>query len=216
MRDESQFLRSDVEQELTWAPCVNASEIGVAVKDGVVELTGYVKTYAEKLAAERATMRVANVRALANEIKVKLPASGERTDEDIARMARSTLDWNASIPDTVRVEVSDGWITLRGSVEWLYQKDEAERAVRNLIGVKGITNAITLKPTTTPTGTKAKIEEALKRSAEVDEGRIQVETDADKVTLRGTVQTLAERMAAERIASAAPGVIRVENLLAVG
>jgi osmotically-inducible protein OsmY len=216
MRDESQFLKNDVEQELTWEPSLNASEIGVAVKGGVVELTGYVDTYAAKWAAERAAMRVANVKALASEIKVKLPASEERTDEDIASAARNTLDWNASGLDDVKVEVSEGWVTLHGAVEWQYQKQEAERVARNLSGVTGITNEITLKPAATPTDIKAKIEEALKRNAEVDARLITVDTQEGRVTLRGTVRTLGERMAAERAAWAAPGGSHVENLLTVG
>ena len=215
MRDESQFLKNDVEQELTWEPRLNASEIGVAVKGGVVELTGYVDTYAAKVAAEQAAMRVANVKALANEIRVKVPASGERTDEDIARTAVNALNCCGSAFDGIKVEVDNGWITLRGAVEWQYQKRDAERAVRNLCGVKGITDEIVLKPTAIPTDIKSKIEEALKRNAAVHARRIEVEAQEGKVTLRGTVQTFAERMAAEQAAWAAPGVSRVEDLITV-
>jgi osmotically-inducible protein OsmY len=216
MRDESQFLKNDVEQELTWEPRLNASEIGVAVKDGVVELTGFVDTYAAKVAAERAAMRVANIKALANEIRVKVPASGERTDEEIARTAVNALNSYGSVFDGIKVEVDDGWITLRGAVEWQYQKRDAERAVRNISGVKGITDEIALKPTAIPADIKARIEEALKRNAAVHERRIAVEAHEGKVTLRGSVRTFAERMEAEEAAWAAPGVSRVEDLITVG
>src|ERR1700722_3044231 len=187
-------LKRNVESELNWEPSVNAAEIGVAVKDGIVTLTGHVQSYWQKIAAERAASRVSSVKAVANELEIRLPASSERTDEDIARAAVNALNWSISVPaDRIKVKVSKGWITLEGTVEWQYQKAAAERAVRDLVGVRGVDNLIDVKPQASPVQVKAAIEAALKRSAEVDANHNKVVTDGDQVVLRGTVRSWAER-----------------------
>src|SRR4051794_14369662 len=155
-------LQLDVLIELKWEPSVDAAHIGVSVKDGVVTLTGHVSSYAEKYAAERAAKRVHGVRAVANEMDVKLPGSSKRTDEDIAAAAVNALEQNVSVPaDKIKVTVSNGWVTLEGEVEWQYQRYAAESAVRYLTGVTGVSNYVTVKPRVTPSGLKEKIEEAL-------------------------------------------------------
>jgi osmotically-inducible protein OsmY len=176
-----------------------------------------VRSYWEKIAAEKAALRVSGVKAVANELEIQLPGLSERTDEDIARAARNALDWSVLVPsDRIKVSVSKGWVTLEGAVEWQYQRSAAEEAVRDLIGVRGVSNLVEVKPRVSVNEVKSAIEAAIKRSAEVDASRIKVEADGDKVILRGTVRSAAERDEAERAAWRAQGVRVVENRITIG
>ena len=212
-RTDEQIQR-DVLEELKWDARVQPNEIGVAVKDGLVTLIGWVDSYTKKWAAEDAAKRVRGVKAVANDIEVRLPSSAERTDADIAAAALHALEWDAFVPvDKVEVTVSKGWVTLRGEVEWAFQKEDAERVVRRLAGARGVLNVITVKPQVRPLSSelKRKIEEGLVRSAETDAQRITVEVQGNKVILRGKVRSWAERQEAERMTWSAPGVTEVEN-----
>jgi osmotically-inducible protein OsmY len=205
-------LQQDVMNELKWEPTLKAAEIGVAVKDGIVTLSGYVDSYVKKLVAEHAAARVFGVRAVAEEIQVRLPGSLKRSDEDIAGVVANVLEWNVLVPhDRVKVQVQDGLVTLSGEVDWGYQKFAAEEAVRNLMGIVWFNNQITVKPTVKPQDIKDKILSAFQRNALLDSRRIKIETRGGKVILSGSVRSWGERAEAQWVAWAAPGVFEVEN-----
>jgi osmotically-inducible protein OsmY len=209
-------LQHDVLEELRWDPRFDAAAIGVQAKDGIITLSGQVANFAEKSAAVRAAQRVSGVKAVADDIEVRLPDINERADADIARAAVHVLEWNVFVPhDGITVTVRNGWISLEGTVEWRYQRAAAEHAVHGLMGVRGVTNAITVKPTVMPTEIKAKIEEAFRRTAALDAQHIMVETEGRKVILSGHVRSWLDREKADAVAWAAPGVYEVENHIVV-
>jgi osmotically-inducible protein OsmY len=215
MRSDSEIER-DVKEELAWNPDLDATDIAVSVKRGVVTLTGFVKSYTDKYEAEAAAKRVAGVVAVANDIEVRMPSVDERPDPEIARDAVAALKSQLPISsEKIKVIVKNGWITLEGQVEWQYQRATAENAVRRIKGVKGVANNIQLKPQAEPSEIKRKIQEAFRRNAEVDANRIIVETEGSIVTLKGTVRSWIEREEAERAAWAAPGVTNVIDQIVV-
>jgi osmotically-inducible protein OsmY len=210
-------IQSDVLAELNWEPRVQPNEIGVAVKNGVVTLTGSVDSYTKRWAAEDAAHRVRGVKAVANDIEVRLSSDDKKTDADLAEAVVRALEWDAFVSiDDLDVTVEKGWVTLKGQVEWQYQKQDAERVVRRLTGVTGVTNLITVKPRVAASELQQKIEKALIRSVETDAKRITVEVDGDSVILKGTVKSWAEREEAERAAWGAPGVASVDNRITIG
>jgi osmotically-inducible protein OsmY len=210
-------MQRDISQELRWEPSLRDDDVAVSVRDGVATLAGFVDSWAEKGTAERSAARVKGVKAIANELEVKVPAPFARTDAEIAHAVARALEWDITVPDDrVRAKVADGWITLEGEVEWYYQKEGAERAVRHLTGVQGVFNAITLAARPTPRDLKKRIKDALHRAVEADTERIAVEISGHKAILTGTVRSYSEFKDAERAARNAPGVTEVENHLAIG
>ena len=215
MRTDSEIER-DVVEELKWNPDLDSTDIAVTVKDGVVTLAGFVKSYVDKTEAEVAAKRLAGVVAVANDIAVRLPATDERTDPEIAREAVASLRSQLPISaERIKVVVKNGWVTLEGTVEWHYQRNIAEAAVGYIRGVKSVTNLIGLRPRAEPIEIKKRIEEAFRRSAEIDANHITVEANGSEVVLKGSVRSWTEREEAERAAWAAPGVTKVEDRLAV-
>jgi osmotically-inducible protein OsmY len=209
-------VQENVRKALEFEPSIDAANVGVAVERGVVTLGGEVRSYAEKAAAERVATAVYGARAVANELTVRLPSAPEHTDTEIAQAALSALQWNAMVPhDRITVGVTNGWVTLRGGVDWEYQRSAAANAVRDLVGVRGLSNAIMVQPRANVSDVKAKIEAALKRSAEVDARRITVAVSDGKVVLTGNVHSGFEREQARHAAWSAPGVREVEDKMAV-
>src|SRR5579859_94005 len=210
-------IQIDVLEELKWNTRVRPNEIGVAVKDGVVTLNGWVDSYLKKIAAEEAAHRVRGVKAVVNDIEVRLPGSAERTDADLAAAVLNALKWDAAIPaGKVDVTVSQGWVTLKGEVDHGFQKRDALRAICRLSGTKGITNLMMVKPPQpAPQDLKSQIEKALVRNAQTDAKYITVEVQGSEVILRGAVSSYAEKKAAEETASSASGVTEVDNRIIV-
>jgi len=208
-------LREDVQREMEWEPVLHSAEIGVCVKDGIVTLLGTVDSYPAKRAAERAASRVRGVKAVSSQLEVKTGPGG-RSDADIAWAAANALSWNTLLPtDRIRVEVSGGWVTLEGSVDWRFQRTTAEQTVANLAGVRGITNLVALNPSIPASEMKEQIEAALRRKAGLDAARIVVEPDRDRVVLWGSVGSAAQREIVDEIAWATPGVSEVSNHITV-
>jgi osmotically-inducible protein OsmY len=209
-------IQKDVIAELNAEPNLRNDDVAVGVRDGVVTLAGYVDSYADKWRAERVVSKVKGVKAVVNELEVRLPSSSQRTDPEIARAAVNALQWNILVPhDRIQVVVEDGWVTLRGEVDWYYQKEEAERTVRNITGIKGVSNLITVATVPTPSDVKQRIADTLRRGAQFDAERITVEVVGHKAILKGTVRSYAESQDAERAARKVPGITEVENQLTV-
>jgi len=209
-------LKHNIQHALDWEPSIEAADIGVAVESGVVTLHGKVASFAQKMTAERDTLRVYGVKAVANELVVHLPSDFTRTDADIAQAALNAFKWNSLVPaDKISVVVANGWLRLDGQVDWQYQNDAAVRAVRDLLGVKGVSNNITVTPRVNSADVREKIEAAFKRSAEIDARRISVVAEDGNIILSGNVHSWAERREAERAAWAAPGVKLVDDRLTI-
>jgi osmotically-inducible protein OsmY len=215
MRADSD-IELDVKDELQWRPDLDATDIAVSVKNGVVALTGFTHSYVDKYEAESAVKHVAGVVGVANDIEVRLRSVDEKPDPEIAREAVAAI--KSQLPyswENIKVVVKGGWVNLEGEVEWQFQRDTAEKTVRRMQGVKGVSNLIKLKPRAQPSEIKRKIQEAFKRNAELDANRIVVEAKGTEVVLKGTVRSWAEREEAERVAWSAPGVIKVVNEIVV-
>ncbi|MFO0416092.1 MAG: BON domain-containing protein [Pseudomonadota bacterium] len=215
MKSDKQ-LQKDVMDDLTWDPSIDASKIGVSVVNGVVTLTGAVPSYFQKQNTERIVKRVSGVRAVANDIEVRLPSSTERNDSDIAQAALNALKWDTSVSeDNVKISVTKGWVTLEGSVDWNYQRESCEKAIEKLVGVKGVTNRVSVAPQVKAKDVKGEIKAALHRYAELEARNIEVDSADSTITLRGQVRSWAERKEAETAAWMAPGVTQVKNEIIV-
>jgi osmotically-inducible protein OsmY len=209
-------IQQDVMAEIKWEPLLIVSEIGVAVKDGVVTLSGLVDMYTKKLLAEKAAQRVHGVKAIAEDIKVNISGVDKKNDGEIAETAVNVLKWNSSIlEEQIKIKVENGWLTLDGNVAWEFIKSSAEKALENLVGVRGVTNNIKIVSNINPVDIKKNIIKAFHRSATIDYENVNVETIDSKVILTGKVHSLAEKKDAERAAWLAPGVNFVDNRLKI-
>jgi osmotically-inducible protein OsmY len=216
MQRSDSEIQKDVIDELRWDPALRDDDVAVSVRDGVATLAGFVASYADKWRAERVVSRVKGVRGIANDLQVKLPTSSQRADPDIARAAIEALKWDVVVPsDRIMVRVENGWVTLDGEVDFYFQRQAAERDVRNLTGVKGVTNLITVRAQPAAADVKERIKEAIQRAAQLDAEHITVEVEGNKAILRGTVRSYAEWRDAERAARNAPGITDVDNRLTI-
>ncbi len=209
-------IQKNVQEELKWEPSINASEIGVAVSNGIVTLTGYVDTFSKRKIAKNAAQRVVGVKAVAEDIVVKLLSSSKKTDTDIAQAVVNALKWHASVQENrIKVTVENGWVSLEGTVNWAFEKEAAKLAIENLMGVIGVSNLITIEPKVSTTDVKAKIRSAFQRNSSIDANNIIVETIGSSVILTGTVRSFAEKQDAEDAAYKAIGITDVDNQLEV-
>ncbi|WP_295711433.1 BON domain-containing protein [Mucilaginibacter sp.] len=209
-------IQKDVMDELKWQPFLNSSEIGVAVKNGIVTLSGIVDSFSKKLSAERAAKKVSGVKAIAEDIQIGVSPVYRKTDTEIAEAVFNALKWHSAVPEEkVKIKVEDGIVTLEGELEWEYQRMNARTAIQNLSGVRSVTNLITIKPNLNPFELEQKITEAFRRNAAIDAGKVNVSTSGSKVILTGKVRSFAESEDAEDVAWAAPGVYHVENKLSI-
>ena len=215
MKTDSE-IKQDILDELAWQPNIDETQIGVIVEDGVVTLTGIVNEFSKKVAAKKAVKSVVGVKAIAEDIEVKYGDDYKKSDQEIAKAAVNTLEWNASVPkEKVMIAVENGYIYLSGKVDWEYQKNSAKRAVAYLMGVKGVVNNIEIQPKVKPSDVKDKIARAFKRSADVDASEILIDVEGSTVRLRGTVNSIKEKEDAQSAAFRAPGIIKVKNELKV-
>jgi len=209
-------MRQEVLDALDWEASITSGDIGVGVSSGVVTLTGYVPTFAQKRTAERTALRVSGVKGIANDLVVKLPKKKERTDTDIAKAAVRAIRWHTELPqDTISVKVRDGWVTLEGTVDWNYQRERAADVVRPLTGLRGLTNTLTVAPRATSSDIRDRIRNALEREVNREAKNLVIEIDGDTVRLSGVVHSWIERRNAERAAWSAPGITDVVNDLEV-
>jgi osmotically-inducible protein OsmY len=216
MQRSDSEIQKDVSDELRWEPALREDDIAASVREGVATLAGFVVSYADKWRAERVVSKVKGVRGIANDLQVKLPSSSHREDPDIARATLDALRWDVVVPsDQITMRVENGWVTLEGEVDWYFQREAAERAVRNLTGVRGVTNLITIQSQPAPGDVKQRVKEALQRGARVDAEHITVEMEGHQAILRGTVRSYAEWRDAERAARNAPGITEVDNRIAI-
>jgi osmotically-inducible protein OsmY len=215
MMKDDKTLQADVMRELSWDPAVPAAHVGVTTKDGAVTLAGTVSTFTEKVHAVEAAERVYGVRAVADELEIKLAGSHRRDDTAIAEAIAHTFRWDNQVPEAVEARVSHGWVTLKGKVEWPFERDAGRRAVENITGVRGVTNEITVKSKPKTADLRKRIDDAFTRAADLDARRIQVTITDGTVHLDGHVHSLREAKIAANAVDAAPGVSRVDNRLSV-